>query len=124
MMPTALFITQKTEDISKASDLAQKYMENLKASISSGTLSYSSIAEGDTPPLSLSEADTDFDYTDGGKFDVSTEVDNTVTESVVDETTGLSTQLVTLKKINITYYKAGDDNPIASYATEIARPAE
>lgn len=124
MMPTALLITKETEDIAKASDLAQKYMENLKASVNSGVLSYDSITEGSTPPLPLSETDSGFDYTDEGNYSVSTTVNNTVTESVVDEDTGLSTELVTLKKIDITYYKTGNENPLAGFTTEIARPIE
>ncbi len=124
MMPTALLITKETEDIAKASDLAQKYMENLKASVNSGVLSYDSITEGSTPPLPLSETDSGFDYTDEGNYSVSTTVNNTVTESVVDEDTGLSTELVTLKKIDITYYKTGNENPLAGFTTEIARPVE
>jgi len=124
MMPTALLITKETEDIAKASDLAQKYTENLKASVNSGVLSYDSITEGSTPPLPLSETDSGFDYTDEGNYSVSTTVNNTVTESVVDEDTGLSTELVTLKKIDITYYKTGNENPLAGFTTEIARPIE
>jgi prepilin-type N-terminal cleavage/methylation domain-containing protein len=124
MMPTALLITQQTEDIAKASDLAQKYMENLKASVNSGALSFDNLTEGDTPPLSLTETISDFDYTDEGNFTVSTNVNNSVTENVIDEDTGLTTQLVTLKKFNITYYKTGNDNPLTGFTTEIARPAE
>jgi len=124
MMPTALLITKETEDIAKASDLAQKYVENLKASVNSGALSYDSITEGDSPPLPLSESDSGFDYTDNGTFSVSTNVNNTVTENVVDEDTGLTTELVTLKKIAVTYYKTGNDTSLASFTTEIARPIE
>lgn len=109
-IPASLVIVQETQDISKASDLAQKYFENVKYELSS-TAIYDSVEEGTAPPLEITD-----DLTDNGYFEVTTNV-----SALASETIG-GNSVVTLKQIDISFNKDEYSSPLVTLSTEIARP--
>ncbi|EKE03461.1 MAG: hypothetical protein ACD_20C00202G0009 [uncultured bacterium] len=109
-IPTSLVIIQETESISKATDLAQKYFENVKYELSD-TGTYDNAASGNTPPVDITD-----DITNNGYFNVTTNVAN-----IANDTIGGNT-VVTLKQLDVTFKKANSSSPLVSLSTEIARP--
>ena len=109
-IPTSLVIIQETESISKATDLAQKYFENVKYELSDTGI-YDNAASGSTPPVDITD-----DITNNGYFNVTTNV-----AYIANDTIGGNT-VVTLKQLDVTFKKANSSSPLVSLSTEIARP--
>lgn len=109
-IPTSLLIVQETEDISKATDLAQQYFENVKYELSSA-INYDAAIEGDTPPIDITDEVTDY-----GNYSVVTNI-----TSLESETIG-GNNVVTLKRLDITLTKPKYNSPLVSLSTELSRP--
>ena len=105
-MPTELLISRQTEDISKASYLAQGYIENVKQQLSNLT-SFTSVVAGKTPPIIITN-----NVTANGYFNVSTNV------SFV----GPFGSFDSLKQIEVKFAKTGNTNTLVDLSTVIAKP--
>lgn len=109
-VPASFVNANKTENIAKASELASKYMETLKADLAY-TSEYDLAVEGTTSPIEITSA-----YTRNGYFDLSTQITDLETETIN------GAEVPTLKEINVIYKKSGDDRVLAHLSTIIARP--
>jgi len=109
-IPASLLIIQETENISKATDLAQKYFENVKYELSD-TGQYDDAEAGSDPPIDITN-----DITNNGYFNVTTNVSNLASESIGGNT------VITLKQLDVTFSKTGYSSPLVKLSTEIARP--
>lgn len=109
-IPASFVTTRTTEDLSKSTDLASKYIETLKSNISIAS-QYDLATAGTTPPIALSAQ-----YTGNGHYTVTTKITDLET-AVIN-----STNTVTLKEFDITYKKNNDEKVLANISTIIARP--
>lgn len=109
-VPTAFTTTRKTEDLSKASQLASKYLETIKSDLSYKS-EYDLAVAGQTPPIELTP-----EFTDNNYFAVTTEITDLETETID------GTLVSTLKEIDITYKKANNASTLANLSIIIARP--
>jgi prepilin-type N-terminal cleavage/methylation domain-containing protein len=109
-IPTSLLIVQETQDISKATDLAQKYIEQVKYNLLD-TVNYDDTGAGTEPPLEITD-----DVTANDKYSVTTTVADLETETIGGNT------VVTLKRLDIVFTKSGSESILVQLSTEIARP--
>lgn len=105
-VPHEFFISQNTQDLAKATDLAQKYIEEVKYQLKT-TSTYESVSIGTAPPIPISS-----DITGNGYFNVSTNVDFV----------GRTDRENTLKEITVYFKKAGQNNNLATFSTIIIKP--
>lgn len=105
-MPAVFLISQQTQDISKASYLAQKYIENIKQQLSDLTL-YTNVTEGNVSPVAITG-----DITANNYFNVITNVTFVGPSGSVDS----------LKQIDIKFTKTGSANSLVDLSTVIAKP--
>ncbi|MFH0702998.1 MAG: prepilin-type N-terminal cleavage/methylation domain-containing protein [bacterium] len=110
-IPTAYLITQETQNISKASDLAQKYIENVRHEVLASAGSYDAVEEGSDPPVEVTDDITDNDY-----YTVNTYVTDLETETINDQ------EIVTLKQIDIDFIRTNSENHLVSLSTILERP--
>lgn len=109
-VPSAFITTRKTENLSKASVLASKYLETIKSDLSYKS-EYDLATEGTTPPIELTA-----EFTDNNYYTVSTQITDLKSENID------GSLVPTLKEIDITYKKTSDSKILANLSTIIARP--
>ena len=109
-IPQAFIVGQEVQDISKASDLAQRYAENVKSALSKTAL-YDNALEGSEPPIQITN-----DFTDSGYFSVQT----TVTDIETDLVQG--NNIPVLKQIDVEYLKTANSRSLFHISTLMARP--
>lgn len=100
-IPMSLATGARTQDVSRATDLAQRYMETIKYDLANQS-TYDNVAAGTTPPVALTS-----DFTDSGYFTVHT--------NVTDIEAGL-------KEIDVEYIRTSDNLSIINLSTLAARP--
>lgn len=110
-MPASFLITKQTENLSKVTDLAQKYIEEVKYELSSNITAYDEAAAGSTPPVPVTA-----DMTNNGYYTVTTSIVNAET-AVVNGVT-----VATLKEINVILKKHDEDDHLIELSTYIKRP--
>lgn len=109
-MPEAFFTGNVAQDIAKASDLAQRYLEVVKSDLSHATV-YDAILEGTDPPVELTD-----DFTNNDYFTVETNI----TDLETDEIDG--SDIPVLKQIDVEYSRASDGLSLIDLSTYVARP--
>ena len=109
-VPSAFITTRKTENLSKTSVLASKYLETIKSDFSYKS-EYDLAVEGTTPPIELTA-----EFTNNNYYTVSTQITDLKSENID------GSLVPTLKEIDITYKKTGDSKILANLSTIIARP--
>ncbi len=107
---SALLATNDVQDISRGTDLAQRYMETVKSDLSFQS-SYDLTVAGTTPPVTVTS-----DYTDSGYFAVITNVTNLQTDTI----DGVVTPV--LKQVDVEYQRASDSLSVINLSTIVARP--
>lgn len=110
-IPTMFLISHQTEDISKSTGLAQKYIEDTKYELSSDVQTFDNTLAGNTPPITITSADTD-----NGRFSITTNITNVNTELIE------GTNIVTLKRIDVSYKKSQDNSTLVAFSTYVRRP--
>lgn len=105
IIPLAFANNQRTVDVSKASELAQKYIEILKVDLSDLS-TYDLVAEGTTPPIPITE-----EITANGYFDVTTSVSFVGSIGYEDS----------LMEISI-MFNMSDTDPLVYFSTIIPKP--
>ena len=113
-IPLSFSVGQEVQDVSKATDLAQRYLETVKSKFScpvTCATPYDEVQAGATPPWPVTS-----DFTDNGYFTVQTNVTNLETAMV----NGVSKPV--LKEVDVEYRRASDAVSIISVSTLIARP--
>ena len=98
------------QDVSKATDLAQRYLETVKSELSYAS-QYDVVQAGTTPPVPVTS-----DFTDSGYFTVQTNVTNLETATI----NGVS--MPVLKEIDVNYLRSSDSLSVVNISTLIARP--
>ncbi|OGI00615.1 MAG: hypothetical protein A2Y25_04485 [Candidatus Melainabacteria bacterium GWF2_37_15] len=109
-MPLSVTVGQEVQDVSKATDLAQRYLETVKSELSYAS-QYDVVQAGTTPPVPVTS-----DFTDSGYFTVQTNVTNLETATI----NGVS--MPVLKEIDVNYLRSSDSLSVVNISTLIARP--
>lgn len=105
-MPHEYAVSNESQDLIKASDLAQKYTEEVKYQLKT-LANYENAVEGTTPPVPVTSQMTAMGY-----FTVSTNVENV----------GRTDREDFLKEITVTYTKRGSTNPLSKISTIVVKP--
>ena len=108
-IPQSFIVGQEVQDISKASDLAQRYVENIKSELSK-TAIYDNAIAGSNPPIQITD-----DFTNSGYFSVQT----TVTDLEIDLIQGNT--ITVLKQIDVEYLKTANSMSLFHISTLMAR---
>ena len=108
VIPNNFSTSQQTQDVLKATDLAKRYIEEVKYQLSK-PLIYDEIAEGATPPIPITS-----EISANGYFTVTTEV-NFVGRSGREET---------LKEIDVTFKKTGNPDPLIKLSIIVIKPED
>lgn len=106
IVPESYFVSYRTQDIATASDLAQKYLEEVKNELKTMSV-YDNTAEGTTSPIEITD---DFTYKD--KYNVQVNILNV----------GATGREAYLKEITVVYTKADNQNELVNISTVIKRP--
>jgi len=109
-IPSALVAGQEVQDLSKASDLAQRYMETVKSELSYKS-SFDSVTEGANSPVDVTS-----DFTDSGYFTVQANV----TDLETDLIDGLT--IPVLRQVDVEYIKTSNSLSLINISTLISRP--
>ena len=106
IIPMEFAATQEVKAASKAAQLAQKYIEDVKQEMS-GLYAYNLIEEGTTPPVEITS-----EITSDGQFTISTNVYFVGDTGREDD----------MKEVQVTFQEADEDDPIIDVSTIIAKP--
>ncbi|HSA06467.1 MAG TPA: type II secretion system protein [Candidatus Gastranaerophilales bacterium] len=109
-MPISLAAGNEAQEVSKATELAQRYMETIKSELSYQS-SYDLLSAGTTPPVPITT-----DFTDNGAFTVNTVVTDLETAVIGSNT------LTVLKEIDVEYLRTDDSISIINISILISRP--
>lgn len=109
-IPASYSLIQQTEQVQKATDLAQKYLETVKSELAYKS-KYDLALEGSTPPVSITS-----DFTNNGYYTITTNITDLET-SIIN-----SANVTTLKQIDISLKRTGATNNLVSLSTIISRP--
>ena len=109
-IPSSLVAGQEVQDLSRATDLAQRYMETVKSELSYKS-SFDSVTEGANSPV-----DVTADFTDNGYFTVQANVTNLETDTI----SGVS--MPVLIQVDVEYLKASNSLSLIKISTLISRP--
>lgn len=108
-MAQSLKFSGETQDIAKARELAQRYVETIKSDFQY-TANYDDAIEGTSAPIAIDDS-----YTADGYFDVDTLVTD-IEYQLVD-----SVSIPVLKEIDVEYKRASDSHSMIKISTLISR---
>ncbi|MFW5879767.1 MAG: prepilin-type N-terminal cleavage/methylation domain-containing protein [bacterium] len=109
-LPTSLTTGQEVNDLSRAIDLSQKYMETVKSELAY-KINFDSAYEGENPPVPLAS-----EFTDNGYFTVETNVTDLETDTIN------GTNIPVLKEIDVNYIKTETSISMVKLSTLVSRP--
>jgi prepilin-type N-terminal cleavage/methylation domain-containing protein len=110
LVPYSLSVTNESQDVIKASDLAQNYLENIKSNFKYSAL-YDAAIAGTTPPISITS-----EFTDNNSYTVTTKITNLETQIVE------GSSKVVLKEVDVNYCKSGSTKTLVRLTTMLSRP--
>lgn len=105
-IPSQYTLSQDSQDLSKATDIAQKYIEETKLELTE-VAKYDNAVAGTNPPVAVTS-----DITANGYFNVQTNV----------KLWGPTGREDSLKQISVSFTKAGSDNLLVQLSTVIPKP--
>ena len=109
-IPVSIVAGNSAQNVSKATDLAQRYMETAKSEFSYKS-SYDLLLAGTTPPVAITS-----DFTDNGVFTVKTKITDIETAMVE------GSSIPVLREIDVEYLRTSDSVSLISLSTLISRP--
>ena len=105
-IPSQYTLTHDSQDLAKATDIAQRYIENVKLALA-GAANYDNTFEGSTPPIPILN-----DITANGYFTVQTKV----------SLMGQSVREDSLKQVSVSFTRTGSNNLLVELSTVIPKP--
>ncbi|MDD3012078.1 MAG: type II secretion system protein [Candidatus Gastranaerophilales bacterium] len=105
-IPSQYSLSQDSQDLANATDIAQRYIEQVKLALAD-PITYENTSTGTTPPVAITS-----NITANGYFDVQTDVKLWGPEGREDS----------LKQISVIFSNAGNNNLLIQLSTVISKP--